>query len=233
MKIRYFIGLFLVTLVLSLVITKVYSGKDKQEELSERPYAKFYDKGGLVVDTSNISMINDGKPYLNVYNHNNHLINSYSPEKMNDLKFDTDVYKVEAKETEEPFANFYDENGKLVNATKDMEVPVTQLSNSGEYELFIFRKVYFKDNIWIGENRIFEQPHRLILEPNEQFEQLSINLFNSKGQQVIKMELGNFISGINIPLEEYLREKDSYTIQFINKNEEQPISILGGVVLFN
>ncbi|OKL35291.1 hypothetical protein [Domibacillus mangrovi] len=228
MKKRYFLSFSLVALV-----ALTYSASNHQDERHTDPFGNFYDKNGDLIDSSHKSILNEGRPYLTIYDQNNHLIGTYNEEQMKELTFDKDVYK-EPKEmdTERPYAYFYDENGKLLNASQDIKAAMTQLSNSGEHDLFIFRSSSFKNNIEIGQNRIFKQPKRLILEPNEPFEQLSILLSDSKGQQTMKMEMGNFIGGINIPLEEYVPD-DSYTIQFINEDEDQSIHILGGAVLFN
>lgn len=54
---------------------------------------------------------------------------------------------------------------------------------------------------------------------------------NSAGKRVGIIEIGNYLGGLNIPLDDFQLD-DSYSIQLINNKQEIPIYLHSGVIIY-
>ncbi len=203
---------------------------ESDEEIVE-PYGHLYDSNGDIIASTDPERINVQKPYLKFYDENDKLIDSYTEEQIQVLSVDTEIYKYTKRDGEEPYAEFYDENGIIMDADEDMEKELNQLLADNK-SVFVFRESSFHENLSVGKGRQFVKPQSLIIEPLVKFRSMSINLFDSVGKQVGRIESGNFDGGLKIPLTEYVREDEEYTIQLVNEATGRHVHILGGVVLF-
>lgn len=239
MKRKYLLNASLIVLVLVLVTPKViaYSAakdyKNENEMNTLEPYVNFNDQNNSEIDTFNKVKINEGKPYVNFYDGNGYLIDSYTQNQIENSLVETELYKPSKKsESGEFFAHYYDENGLLKNPDVDVRKEIIELSDNNKHKLFVFRHSSFLNNITIGQNRTFYKPESIIVEPESEFESMSVNILDSVGLKVGKIEMGNFLGGIKISLVNYVQD-DSYSIQFINEKEPKRIDISGGIVIYN
>ncbi|GGA50261.1 hypothetical protein [Psychrobacillus lasiicapitis] len=160
--------------------------------------------------------------YMKLIDKNGQLMKSYSEEEIKNQLIETKLYK-----------SAEDENGLIINPPEEFKAEVKELSKSNEYKLYVFHSFSFSSNIPVGKNNIFfRKPHSIIIEPIEKFESMSIILQNSAGSKVGIIEIGNYIGGLNIPLDDFQLD-DSYTIQLINNKQEIPIYLHGGVIIYD
>lgn len=237
MRKRYLSNVLLVVVVLFLITPKIiaYSAaKDYRKEMNNlEPYVNFNDQKNGGIDAFNKIKINEGKPYVNFYDGNGYLIDSYTQDQIEKSLVEIDIYSPSNEsESGEFYTNYYDENGLLMNPDKDIRKQITELSKQNKHKLFVFRRSSFLNNIAIGKNITFYKPESIIVEPELEFESMSIKIFDSVGLEVGKIEMGNFLGGINVSLANYI-QNDSYSIQFINEQEDKRINILGGIVIYN
>ncbi|ALC85135.1 hypothetical protein AM499_04370 [Bacillus sp. FJAT-22090] len=185
--------------------------------------------------SSNNSVVADTlkDSYMKLFDKNGQMIKSYSEEEIKNQLIETNLYKSAEAENGKPFANFFDENGLIMNPSEEIKAEVKELSQSNKFKLYVFHRFSFSSNILVGQNSIatFSKPQSIIIEPIEKFESMSIILQNSAGNRVGRIEIGNYLGGLSVPLDDFELD-DSYSIQLINNNQEIPIYLHGGVIIY-
>ena len=220
MKKKYSIFLILIVIGLTIVIFMNYNNL----------------KGEKTIDNSRNNSVEASTlkgSYMKLFDKNGQLMKSYSEEEIKNQLIETKLYKSAEADNGKPLANFLDENGLIINPTEEFKAEIKALSKSNKYKLYVFHSFSFSSNIPVGKNNIyFRKPHSIIIEPKEKFESMSIILQNSAGSKVGIIEIGNYIGGLNIPLDDFQLD-DSYTIQLINKKQEIPIYLHGGLIIYD
>ncbi|QFF99009.1 hypothetical protein PB01_09285 [Psychrobacillus glaciei] len=213
----------LILLVLAISIILIIN----KENNNINSNSKVEDSNKYSIDLSNTLK----GSYMNLFDENDRLVKSYSEEQIKKQLIDTKLYK-RAHEDGEIFADFIDENGLIINPPEEIKEEVKELSKSNEFKLYVLHSFSFNKNIFVGRNnKAFSKPQSIIIEPIEKFESMSIILENSTGNKIRKIEIGNYLGALIVPLEDFELE-DSYSIQLINNKQDKPIYLYGGIVIY-
>ncbi|WP_391201723.1 hypothetical protein [Psychrobacillus sp. L4] len=192
MKKKYYITIFAFLIIVLSVFTFTNNNKKGEKNKNIPEFLNEY----------------DGKAFVNLYDENGNLVKKYSEEQLNKMFVNNKIYKNEGMT-----ADFLDENGLIIDPTEDIVKEMSELSDSGAHNLFVFRSTKFNNNINLGgQNKTFYKPISMIVEPEEVFDSMLINILDSVGKKVGSLEIGYFQRGIKIPLVDF--QDDAYSIQF-------------------
>jgi hypothetical protein len=184
--------------------------------------------------------VNDGNPYIEVYDAKGNLVKSYSDEEIEALM-------EEAKESNlflepevidgTPYAHTYDENGILIDSTVEGAVEaqqsaIAEAAASG-YSTYNYSATTFNNNVWVAQGSTFYNPADITINPQQKFEGMLIKLFKS-GTETGKIKIGNFVGGIHVPLTGLWNGSGQYQVQFVNANTNgATIYLNGGTLYYN
>jgi len=154
---------------------------------------------------------NDQLPFMKVYDEKGNLVESYIGDELKPFLTENSNIGLKTNAKELPFANFYNEDGILVNSTDNQLNPLA-------YTIFNFGKTQFLSNIWIGgsSGRSFYNPRTILIEPTYKFKSMYIELYNSSGTRVRVTEIGNFYGGVHVPLVTSGMSNGFYKIRLVN-----------------
>jgi len=154
---------------------------------------------------------NDQLPFMKVYDEKANLVESYIGDELKPFLTEKSNIGLKTNAKELPYANFYNEDGILVNATEN------PLNTLADYKIYDFGRTEFLSNIWVGgSTRSFYNPRTIIVEPRYKFKSMHIRLYNSSGTRVRSIEIGDFLGGVHVPLVSSGMPNGWYSIQLVN-----------------
>lgn len=190
-----------------------------------------------------VQEINNGKPYVELYDKNGDLIKSYSDAEI-------EVLMEEAKEinslysdpvlVDDPYVNIYDKNnilvGSSVKGVVNSQAQKFSASLLATFDTYKYGATSFSNNISIAGGSYFYKPEDITINAEKYIEGMLIKLF-PKGQPTPSgtLKIGNLNSDIHVPIAS-LRDvyETQHKIQFTNASETgKTIYLKGGTLYYN
>lgn len=189
--------------------------------------------------------INDGKPYIKEYDANGNLIKSYSDKEieilMEKAKESKRLLETEPKNTDGgPFANFYDKNNLLIgssdpNAVKEQQAVLAEIEAAGNLP-HIYSAATFSNYVMVNVGGYFKNPQSITIHPKQKVTSLIIKTYKQGDSTPSgSTKLGNFSTGINVPLVGIAQNQlgtGHYNIQFNNENTADDTIYLNSGTLY-
>ena len=173
----------------------------------------------------NAEEINNGKPYIEVYDAEGNLVKSYSHGDISILKEKAEESRVllAPEVTDDtPYVHIFNNQGHLIDSSVDgaLEAQQRALANL-QYNAYIYYGTSFTSHVWMAGGTFFPAPAHVTVLPSQNVEGIVIRLYE-KGDSapVGTVKAGNLTGGIQIPLSSLRLGTGSYKLQFCNANRD-------------
>lgn len=167
----------------------------------------------------------NGEPYMEFYDENGNLIESYTGkevEKFYQLPVDPEILEEPEVNSDDPYVHIYDENNFVVDSTDEnvlkAQKAALEATNALAAQTYKYGAATFKYNIWIGGGTSFYKPQSVTIHPKKKIHSITVRVVHKGSTEAGRVKLGNFSSAINVPISKHTKYAGQYQIQFINSD---------------
>lgn len=172
--------------------------------------------------------INNGEPYVEFYDENENLIERYTGEEVEKFfqqPIDPEILEEPEVNSDAPYVHIYDENNFVVDSTDENVIKAQKEAleavNALALSTYKYGPATFTYNIWIGGGKSFINPQSVTIYPKKTVYSITVRVVRTGSTEAGRVKIGNFSSGINVPISQYTKSGTQYQIQFINSDVNQ------------